>query len=113
MEIPIEETSDKQDLVTAIRVLNAKIFLSARPSAISVAKKTTMCASSDNTATGAGARSKFQTEHRVLFTKQEMITARNATNVQGQDFMANDELLLPILKAFAQCTRSQYATRKL
>ena len=28
-------------------------------------------------------------------------------NVLMQDFVANDELLLPVLSAFAQCIRSQ------
>jgi hypothetical protein len=36
-----------------------------------------------------------------------MIPASNVTNAHAQDYAANDELQLPILKAFAQCN-SQY-----
>jgi hypothetical protein len=35
-----------------------------------------------------------------------MVPARNAIDAHAQDFVMNDELLLPILQAFAQCTRS-------
>jgi len=41
-----------------------------------------------------------------------MIPAWNATDAQAQDFMENDVLLSPILKAFAQCSRSLQATQK-
>ena len=43
---------------------------------------------------------------------QEKIPVRNAMDAHAQDFLANDKLLLPILKAFVprplntQCTRS-------
>jgi hypothetical protein len=47
----------------------------------------------------------------VLSTDQEMAPARNATDAHTQYFMVNDELLVPILKAFAQCTHSLHATR--
>jgi len=40
-----------------------------------------------------------------------MDTSRNAMDLHAQDFLANDELVLLILKAFAQCTRSLYAAR--
>jgi hypothetical protein len=48
---------------------------------------------------------------QVLFTDQEIISAKNAIDTHAQDLVVNDELLLPILKAIAQCTRSLYATR--
>jgi hypothetical protein len=34
----------------------------------------------------------------VLSTEQEMFLATNAINTHAQDFVANDEFLLPILK---------------
>jgi hypothetical protein len=34
-----------------------------------------------------------------------MIPASNAIDARAQDFVVNDELLLSILKIFAQCTR--------
>lgn len=37
---------------------------------------------------------------------QEMIHARNAIHAHAQDFVAANELLLPILKELAQYTRS-------
>jgi len=39
----------------------------------------------------------------VVYTDQDMSPARKAKDANVQDFMANDELLLPILQAFAQC----------
>ena len=36
--------------------------------------------------------------------------AENAIDAHLQDFVGNEELLIPILKAFAQCTRSLHAT---
>jgi hypothetical protein len=36
---------------------------------------------------------------------------RNTIHTHAQDFVVKDELLLPILKAFAQCRRSLHATR--
>ena len=47
---------------------------------------------------------------KVLSTDEEMIPARNVTTEHARDFVANEELLLPILKAFAQYTRSLLAT---
>jgi len=40
----------------------------------------------------------------VLSTDQEMAPARNEIGAHAQYFMVNDELLVPILKAFAHCT---------
>jgi hypothetical protein len=45
-------------------------------------------------------------ETQVLSTDQGMTHARNATDAHAQDFEVNDELILPILKAVAQCTHS-------
>jgi hypothetical protein len=42
--------------------------------------------------------------HEVLSTDQDMILAKTATDAHAQVFAVNDELLLPILKAFAECT---------
>jgi hypothetical protein len=42
----------------------------------------------------------------ILPTDREMIPARNTINAHARDCLANDELLLPILQAFAQCTRT-------
>jgi len=36
---------------------------------------------------------------------------RNTINAHGQDIVAKDELLLPILKSFFQYPRSLHATR--
>ena len=49
---------------------------------------------------------------KVLSIDEEMICARNVTFEHARDFVANDELLLPILIAFAQYTRPLLATRK-
>ena len=48
---------------------------------------------------------------KVLSTDQEMIHASNAIDVHAQHFVVNEKMLLPILKAFAQYTRSLHATR--
>ena len=40
-------------------------------------------------------------QHQLLSTDQEMIPATDAINKHSQDFMVNNELLLPILKAYA------------
>ena len=40
-----------------------------------------------------------------------MTLATNATNAHAQDFSVKDELLLPILLPFAQCTRLLHAPR--
>jgi len=45
---------------------------------------------------------------KFLCTDQELIPARNV-----QDFVVNDDLLLPILKTFAQRSRSPHATRNV
>ena len=42
-----------------------------------------------------------------------MIPARNATDAHAQDVVVSDEFLPPILKAFAQCSRSLHATRNV
>jgi hypothetical protein len=47
----------------------------------------------------------------LLSTQQEMIPSLNATNAQAQDSVVTNELLLPILKAFAHYPRSLKATR--
>jgi len=44
------------------------------------------------------------TRQTILFTDLETILARNMTYVHVQDFLVNDKFLLPILKAFTQCT---------
>jgi len=41
----------------------------------------------------------------LLSEDQEMNPARNATDAHAQYFVANEELLLPMLKILAQCTR--------
>jgi type IV secretory pathway TrbL component len=41
-----------------------------------------------------------------ISTAKEMIRVGNATDAHAQDFLTNDELLLPILKTFAQFTHS-------
>jgi len=38
----------------------------------------------------------------LLSTDQEMMPARNAIDAHAQDFVVNEELLLPTLSAFAQ-----------
>jgi hypothetical protein len=50
-------------------------------------------------------------EQKVLTTDHYMIPARNTIQARAQDFVGSDGLLLPILKAFAQCTPSLHATR--
>ena len=50
-------------------------------------------------------------ERHLLSTDQEMIPARNAVDARVSNFVLNDELLLSLLKAFAQCTRWLHATR--
>ena len=40
-------------------------------------------------------------QHQLLSTDQEMIPATYATNNHSQDFVVNNELLLPILRAYA------------
>jgi hypothetical protein len=54
----------------------------------------------------------FQKNVRILLsTYQESIPTGIAIYEHAQEFMAIDELLLPILIAFAQCTFSLHATR--
>jgi hypothetical protein len=48
--------------------------------------------------------------HCVQSTPKEMMPARNTIQAHAQDFVEKDELLLPILKAFAQYTRSLHTT---
>jgi hypothetical protein len=38
----------------------------------------------------------------LLFTDQELIPAMNKTNAHDRNFVTNDELLIPVLKAFVQ-----------
>jgi hypothetical protein len=40
----------------------------------------------------------------ILSKEQGMISIGNATDANVQDFVVNDEVLLPVLKAFAHCT---------
>jgi hypothetical protein len=47
----------------------------------------------------------------LLVTYQAMAPARNAIDVHVYDFMLNDQLLLPLLKAFLHNSRSLHATR--
>jgi len=47
----------------------------------------------------------------VLYTDRGMIPARNAIYAHAQNFVVYDDLLLPILSAFAQNTRSLHAPR--
>jgi len=47
----------------------------------------------------------------VLSSDKEAIPARYAIKAQVQVFMENSELLLPILKAFAQCSRSMHTSK--
>jgi hypothetical protein len=49
----------------------------------------------------------------IFSTDREMIRATNATDTHAQNFVANDELLLPILKSFAYCTKSLHATQNI
>jgi hypothetical protein len=51
--------------------------------------------------------SQWLNKNQIKSTAKNMIAARNATDAHAQDFVANDNLLLPIMKASAQCTRSQ------
>lgn len=44
-------------------------------------------------------------ERHLLSTDQEVIRARNAVDARVPNFVLNDELLLSLLKASAQCTR--------
>jgi hypothetical protein len=46
-------------------------------------------------------------------TDKMMILARNATGTHVQDFLVNGELLLPIRKAFVQCTQTPYVVFKM
>jgi hypothetical protein len=50
-------------------------------------------------------------EIHILSTDQEMISGRNAVDGHAQDFVVNDELLLPTLKSFADCSHSLHAAR--
>lgn len=47
----------------------------------------------------------------VLSSDKETIPARYAIKVQAQVFMENGELLLPILKTFAQCSHSLHTSK--
>jgi hypothetical protein len=47
----------------------------------------------------------------VLSTDLEMIPVRNVMHAHAQNFVVNQELLLPMLKTFGQCIRSLHATR--
>jgi len=47
---------------------------------------------------------------QVLSTQQEMIPATKAIDAQAQDYVVNDELLLPILKTFTQRKLSLHST---
>jgi hypothetical protein len=49
---------------------------------------------------------------KTAVSSNEIIDARNAIDSCEQDFMADDNLLLPILKAFAESTRLLHATSK-
>jgi hypothetical protein len=46
---------------------------------------------------------------QVLSTHQEVIPATNAIDAHAQDSVVNDELLLPILKAFSERARTLHA----
>jgi hypothetical protein len=54
---------------------------------------------------------KAPSEYKLLSTDQEMIPATKAIDTHAQNFVVNDKLLLPILKAFAQCSDSLHITR--
>jgi hypothetical protein len=45
----------------------------------------------------------------ILFTDQEMILAGNEMDVHAWDFVVYQKLLLPILRAFTQCTHLLHA----
>jgi disulfide oxidoreductase YuzD len=49
-------------------------------------------------------------QFQVLSTHQEMIPATNAIEAHAQDSVVNNEMLLPILKAFSLHIRSMHAT---
>jgi hypothetical protein len=49
--------------------------------------------------------------YNILSTDEQMIPAMNAIDAQAQDFVVDDEVLLSILKTFAQCARLLHATR--
>ena len=49
--------------------------------------------------------------YNILSTDEKTIPAGIATDAHAQDFVVDDEVLLPILKAFAQCARLLHATR--
>jgi hypothetical protein len=49
--------------------------------------------------------------NRCLSTDQEMVPHRNGIDAREQDFVVNDELLLLLQKAFAECTLSTHAAR--
>jgi len=51
------------------------------------------------------------TFYMILSTDQEIIPAGNAVSAHAQDFVGNEELLLPIFKAVAQSACSLQATR--
>jgi hypothetical protein len=48
---------------------------------------------------------------KTAVSSKGMICASSAIDSSGQDFLADDNLLLPILKAFAESTRLLHATR--
>jgi len=48
--------------------------------------------------------------HHIQSTNQYIIPAREVIDAHAQEFVANNELLLPILRAFAECTSSTHAT---
>ena len=48
----------------------------------------------------------------MLSPDRKVNLARNSADGRGQDFVTNDDLLLPILQAFLQLTRSLHATRR-
>jgi hypothetical protein len=49
----------------------------------------------------------------IMYSPQtsDIIPARKVTDAHALQFVTNNELLLPILKAFAECTSSTHATR--
>ena len=49
--------------------------------------------------------------YRYLSIDQEMISNRNMIDAHVQDFAANNELLLLMLKAFAKCTFTVHTAR--
>jgi len=48
---------------------------------------------------------------KTAVSSDDMIPVRNAIDSPAQDFLADDNLILPILKAFADSTRLLHATR--